>query len=158
MYINYQKFLSEAMLEVVKKVLKQAETEGLESAHHFYITFRTLDPLVVLSAKMKQRYPEEITIVLQYQFENLIVDDNKFSVRLNFNGVRENLEIPFRAITSFIDPSVNFKLEFQYKTGNGDISQDNTKDSLEKTAVIKNKKTSNNIIALDKFRHKNKDA
>ncbi len=164
MEINYQEFLDEALLEVAKKALRQVQSEGLKSNHHFYITLRTDDPLVVLSDKMRQRYPEEITIVLQYQFEDLLVGKDSFSVKLNFNGIRETLEIPFRAITSFADPSVNFHLHFNNRgrsqpakfpsnTTKSDVSNDGKK-ATEETTLDDNKTA--NVIALDKFRNKHK--
>ena len=114
MTVNYQKFLDEAMLEVIKKVLLQVQNEGLQGEHSLYISFNTQDPLVRLSARMKQRYQREITVVLQHQFDNLIVESNNFSVGISFDGIHEHIKVPFRAITGFVDPSTKFSLQFKY--------------------------------------------
>ena len=158
MTVNYQKFLDEAMLEVIKKVLLQVQNEGLQGEHSLYISFNTQDPLVRLSARMKQRYQREITVVLQHQFDNLIVESNNFSVGISFDGIHEHIKVPFRAITGFVDPSTKFSLQFKYPE-NIDLSDES---AIQETFVnsgdnVNNaKESTDNVIVLDKFRNKKK--
>ncbi|WPY00394.1 Stringent starvation protein B domain protein [Candidatus Trichorickettsia mobilis] len=158
MTVNYQKFLDEAMLEVIKKVLLQVQNEGLQGDHSLYISFNTQDPLVRLSARMKQRYRREITVVLQHQFDNLIVESNNFSVGISFDGIHEHIKVPFRAITGFVDPSTKFSLQFKYPE-NIDLSdesaiQENFVNSGDNVNNVK--ESTDNVIVLDKFRNKKK--
>lgn len=149
MKIDYQKLLDEVMLDFVRKVLVKVQKEGLPSENHFYISFLTSDPLVTLSNRMRNIYPKEMTIVLQNQFEDLLVKEESFSVKLSFNRMYEIVEVPFRSITSFTDPSVNFSLQFNHRPPS-------TKSSNEITLLsIKDEAEPDNIIILDKFR-KNK--
>lgn len=112
MTLNYQQIIQEALLGVVHSVLQDTVDNGLEDPHHFYITFRTTYPGVELPPFLKERYPDEMTIVLQYQFQNLTVDSEKFSVELSFNGQFWRLTIPFKALETFADPSEQFALQF----------------------------------------------
>jgi hypothetical protein len=111
--IRYDLLVQEALCGVVKKVLGDAAREGLPGEHHFYITFRTHAPGVRLSNRMREQYPDEMTIILQHQFENLTVTDHAFEVGLSFKGIPEMLLIPFDALTGFFDPSVQFGLKFE---------------------------------------------
>jgi hypothetical protein len=116
MIIDYQEMLDDAMLEMVKKILTKIQREGLQDGQCFYVSFRTDIPKVVLSGTVKKRYPQEITIVLQYQFRSLNVKQDSFSVNVSFGGVGETIEVPFHALTSFVDPASKFSLQFnQYK-------------------------------------------
>jgi hypothetical protein len=99
---------------VVRRVLSDvAKTGSLPGEHHFYVTFDTRAPGVRLSARMREQYPEEMTIVLQHQFWDLAVSDTHVEVALSFNGVSEKLHVPFEAIKGFFDPSVQFGLQFE---------------------------------------------
>ena len=111
--IRYDLLVQEALCGVVKKVLGDASREGLPGDHHFYITFRTKAQGVRLSTRMREQYPEEMTIILQHQFEDLSVTDHAFEVGLSFRGIPEMLLIPFDALTGFFDPSVQFGLKFE---------------------------------------------
>ncbi len=111
--IDYGKLVDEAMHLIVYKVLKKVQQEGLPAEHHFFISFLTHHPLARLSEALKNKYPREMTIVLQYQYENLKVDSNGFGVTLSFSGSKENIYVPFNAITTFADPSVQFGLQFR---------------------------------------------
>lgn len=156
--MDYQKLLNESLIEFVKKVLFKVQLEGLSGGHHFYLSFITSDPEVQLSSCIRNQYPDEITIVLQNQFENLTVNSDSFSVRLAFNNIFEVIVVPFRCLTSFADPSVNFNLQFKHKPFSSDATilsalgkKDKTNDA-EKPKTSKSKKTTNNVIILDKFR------
>jgi hypothetical protein len=111
--IRYDLIVQEALKGVVRKVLIDAGRDGLPGDHHFYISFRTDYPGVRLSQRMRDKYPEEMTIVLQHQFWDLGVTDHTFEVGLSFSGVPERLLIPFDALVGFFDPSVQFGLKFE---------------------------------------------
>ena len=111
--IRYDLLVQEALCGVVSKVLTDVARHGLPGDHHFYITFRTHAPGVRLSTRMRELYPEEMTIILQHQFEDLRVTDHGFEVGLSFKGLPEILLIPFDAMTGFFDPSVQFSLKFE---------------------------------------------
>ena len=111
--IRYDLLVQEALCGVVSKVLADVARNGLPGDHHFYITFRTHAAGVRLSSRMRELYPEEMTIILQHQFEDLKVTDHGFEVGLSFKGIPELLLIPFDAMTGFFDPSVQFSLKFE---------------------------------------------
>jgi len=111
--LRYDRMVETALRGVVKKSVEDVIKHGLPGDHHFYITFLTDHPGVSIPDYLHDRYPGEMTIVLQYQFSDLYIDDEKMSVSLSFNNVPENLVIPLSSITIFADPSVNFALQFQ---------------------------------------------
>jgi len=113
--IPYDEIVQEALRAVVGRVLGEIETTGgnLPGNHHFYITFKTGAPGVNIPPHLRERFPDEMTIVLQNKFWDLRVDDNGFGVGLTFNQIPAKLEIPFGAITAFVDPAVDFGLQFQ---------------------------------------------
>ena len=108
--LRYDLMVQEALKGVVRKILAEAARDGLPGEHHFYITFRTVAPGVRLSQRLREKHPDEMTIVLQHQFWDLNVSDHAFEVGLSFSGVPERLLIPFDAVTTFFDPSVQFGL------------------------------------------------
>ena len=111
-FIDYARFVDEAMRDVVRKALDMAQDNKLPGDHHFYITFRTNHEDCSLPQAVLNRYPLEMTIVLQHQFWDLIPGEYGFSVSLSFDGKPSNLYIPYNALISFADPSVNFGLQF----------------------------------------------
>lgn len=111
--INYDALAQDAMRGVVRNVLAQTARTGLPGEHHFYISFDTLAPGVVLSKRLREKYPGEMTIVLQHRFWDLIVNDERFEVKLTFDGIPERLVIPYSAIKVFFDPSVRYGLQFE---------------------------------------------
>ncbi|MBI1209115.1 MAG: hypothetical protein GC191_17720 [Azospirillum sp.] len=111
--LRYDRMVEAALRGVVRDALRQVATRGLPGNHHFYLTFRTSFAGVNLPDYLRSQYPGEMTIVLQYQFFGLEVDDERFSVTLSFNNVHERLTVPFAAVTTFADPSVSFTLQFQ---------------------------------------------
>ena len=110
--IRYDLLVQNALKGVVRKVLGDAGRDGLSGDHHFYVSFRTDAPGVRMSQRLRERYPEDITIVLQHQFWDLGVTEHAFEVGLSFSGVPERLLVPFDALTGFFDPSVQFGLKF----------------------------------------------
>ena len=111
--LRYDKMVEQALRGVVRQAVEEVIESGLPGDHHFYITFMTDYPGVNIPDYLKDRYPGEMTIVLQFQFYDLEVDDERMAVTLSFNNIPERLEIPLAAITIFADPSVNFALQFQ---------------------------------------------
>lgn len=111
--LRYDKMVENALRGVVRQAVEEVMEDGLPGDHHFYITFMTDYPGVNIPDYLRDRYPGEMTIVLQFQFYDLDVDDQRMQVTLSFNNVPEKLEIPLAAITIFADPSVNFALQFQ---------------------------------------------
>jgi len=110
---RYDKMVEDALRSVVQQALLEVVGDGLIDDHHFYITFRTDTNDVEIPDYLRERYPGEMTIVLQHQFYDLEANDDFFSVMLSFNNVPERLKIPYKFITIFADPSVNFALQFQ---------------------------------------------
>jgi len=111
--IGYEALADKAMRSIVKEALKQTEKRGLLGSHHFYLTFKTRDPGVEIPDFLLERYPEEMTIVLQNQFWGLKVSEDQFEVGLTFQKLPTTLVIPFAALTAFVDPSVQFGLQFR---------------------------------------------
>ncbi len=113
--MGYEQLAQEALRSVVRKSVERAAgPEGLPGAHHFYIMFRTTDPACDIDEGLRDSYPEEMTIVLEHQFWDLSTSDDGFEVTLKFGGVPKYLFVPWRAVTRFHDPSVDFRLHFTY--------------------------------------------
>lgn len=115
--IRYDLLVQEALRGVVRKVLTDAARDGLVGEHHFYVSFRTEAPGVRMSQALREKYPQDMTIVLQHQFWDLGVTEHAFEVGLSFSGVPERLLVPFDALTGFFDPSVQFGLKFDLSEG-----------------------------------------
>lgn len=113
--IRYDILAQEALRGVMRKVLSEVSKTGLPGNHHFFITFLTRAPGVRISSRLRERYPDQMTIVIQFQYWDLKVTDTGFEVGLSFADVPEKLEIPFSAVRGFYDPSVNFELEFDVR-------------------------------------------
>jgi hypothetical protein len=136
--LRYDLWIEDAFRSVVRRALAYTATRGLPGDHHFYITFRTEAAGVRIPAYLKAQHPLEMTIVLQFKFDDLVVEDDGFSVALSFKGKRENLYIPFAAVSSFADPSVNFGLQFKV-TAQGEVHADASGDAPPpKTALPRN--------------------
>jgi len=152
--IQYDAMVQRALLSVVRDVLKNTVKEGLPGDHHFYLTFSTVHPEVSIPAYLKERYPEEITIVVQNQFSDLIVDDDHFEISLSFNGKLEHLYVPFVALEGFFDPSVDFGLHFHAGETNNDNMNDLPGIIEVPSDVEKTDNNENNVLTLDTFRKK----
>jgi hypothetical protein len=157
--IDYEELVQNALRDVIKQSLKITASQGPVGDHHFYISFATDFPGVVLPQYLREEYPEEITVVLQHEFWDLTVEDNFFKVTLCFNDMNEPLTVPFEAITNFVDPSVKFGLQF---TPNYDLALEEpapvAPPKKGKKAADKNKKKTkgddSNVVTLDAFRKK----
>ena len=114
--IPYDEIVQEALRDVVGRVLREVEESGgLPGGHHFYITFKTKMPGVLIPKHLVERFPDEMTIVIQHRFWDLKVADDAFSVGLSFGGVPSTLVVPFAAVTDFVDPAVDFSRKFHAK-------------------------------------------
>ncbi len=111
--IDYEVLAQDAMRGVVRTILTRIAKTGLPGEHHFYISFDTLAPGASISKRLKEKYPEEMTIVLQHRFWDLAVTEERFEVKLTFDGIPERLVVPFNAIKVFFDPSVRYGLQFE---------------------------------------------
>jgi hypothetical protein len=157
--IDYGNLMHRAMRGLIQEVLEDVQQNGLPGAHHFFITFDTNHPDAVLAEWLKQRYPAEMTVVMQHWYDNLEVSDEGFAITLNFGDAPENLYVPYDAIQTFVDPSVEFGLRFEKQATEGDESAQDAGDentaketagSLE-TATDKPRSKAD-IVSLDSFR------
>lgn len=138
-HIRYDILAQEALRGVMRKVLAEVARTGLPGNHHFFITFLTGAPGVRISSRLRERYPEQMTIVIQFQYWDLKVTEAGFEVGLSFSDIPEKLEIPFSAVRGFYDPSVNFELEFDVRTETADEEED--KPAPEPVALAPEKKS-----------------
>ena len=160
---SYQEFLQESMLEFVKKILARIYAGDERANQIVYISYQTDHPLVQLPYRIKERYPKEITIVLQHQFENLNITEKGFSVVLSFDGVREVIYVPFDALTNFSDPNNGYNLKFQPKLYTPKVMKQELsydKKSNKHVPLPSDFKdeinSADNVIVLDKFRKPSK--
>jgi hypothetical protein len=151
--IPYDEIVQEALRAVVGRVLGQVESSGgtLPGTHHFYITFKTAAPGVAIPTRLKERFPDEMTIVLQNKFWDLKVTDIGFSVGLSFSQIPSTLVIPFSAITAFVDPAVDFGLQFQAA---GDLDDDLHEDAENDTPDTPAADDGSNVVTVDFGRKK----
>lgn len=155
-----------ALLSVVKESLKRAAAKGLPGAHHFYVTFKSQAEGVSIPSDLVEKYPDEMTIVLEHQFWDLAASEHSFSVTLRFGGAPKRLTVPYTAITRFFDPYVRFGLQFEVEVEApsatniavaGDIAADmDTRPSKPEPAEREKETTGGGatVISLDKFRKK----
>lgn len=162
--IGYDEIIENSMRLVIYETLKKVEKAGLLGKHYFIITFLTRFAGVSIPQSLLDKYPDEMTIVIQYQFRSLAVEQDAFKISLGFGGKYEKLEVPYKAVTSFADPSMNFALKFSMSYG--DLNELELEDLDESDQAINengDKKSSTKIdlsakvISLDAFR-KNKGA
>ena len=127
--MRYDLLAQDALRGVVRSALARVTRDGLPGDHHFFIAIDTRHPATQLSDRLRQKYPEEITIVLQHQFWNLEVREAEFSVELTFDNVLEKLVVPFTAVKGFFDPAVQFGLQFEIKpAAQGDVTAEQAAD------------------------------
>lgn len=148
--IDYGRLMQQAMQGLVKKLLERVAQEGLPGEHHFFITFNTQYPGVDMAPWLLERYPEEITIVMQEWFDNLAIMDDRFTITLNFGDNPEPMVIPFNAIKTFVDPSVEFGLRFDAHDSfeDADAGDDELEDEIDDAP------RDADVVSLDTFRKK----
>ncbi|NHB77567.1 SspB family protein [Rhodobacter calidifons] len=147
--IDYGNLMHRAMRGLIQSVLTDVAAHGLPGAHHFFITFDTTHPDVQMADWLRERYPTEMTVVLQHWFENLTVTDEGFSVTLNFGNNPEPIVIPFDALRTFVDPSVEFGLRFETQEQDEDDEEEAEAD-IEVEAEPERHDAE--IVSLDQFR------
>ena len=149
--IDYGNLMHNAMRSLIQDVLTEVKNNGLPGEHHFFITFDTNHADVEMASWLKDRYPTEITVVMQHWYDDLEVKDDGFSVTLNFGDNPEHLVIPYEAILTFVDPSVEFGLRFE--TNEEDEDTDEQKPTVSKESNKNDtKKETGQVVSLDNFR------
>lgn len=148
--IDYGRLMHDAMRGLIREVLTQVSQHGLPGDHHFFITFDTTHPGVEIAEWLKARYPAEITVVIQHWYEDLEVDEDGFAITLNFGDQPEPLYIPFDALRTFVDPSVEFGLRFE--TQDSDEDEEEDEDAEEEAEGDPRPAGSGEVVSLDKFR------
>jgi uncharacterized protein len=146
--IEYGTLMHRAMRGLIQTVLSDVARDGLPGAHHFFITFDTTYPGVELADWLRERYPTEMTVVIQHWYENLTVTDDGFGVTLNFGNNPEPMLIPFDAIRTFVDPSVEFGLRFETQESDGEDEED---EDIEVEAEDAPRQDAQ-VVSLDQFR------
>jgi hypothetical protein len=175
---HYDALVDDALRSVVRRVLTQVADKGLPGSHHFYISFRSGDPGVALPDYLRAKYPEEMTIVLQHQYWDLVIGAEAFEVTVSFNKQQERIKVPFAALSAFVDPSVRFGLQFDRKDkapekvetgvpaslpapdkrpllgGDADGQPAAARDEAAVPAEAKPEDAASKIVKLDQFRKK----
>ena len=152
--IDYGNLMHRAMRGLIQEVLTDVSVNGLPGQHHFFITFDTMHPDVEIADWLSDRYPDEMTVVMQHWFDGLNVTDEGFSVTLNFGETPEPLYIPYDAIKTFVDPSVEFGLRFESQDDDedeDDEADDDDETSIEVAEEAEQHKDAE-IVSLDSFR------
>ncbi|PQO22970.1 hypothetical protein C2I36_10310 [Rhodobacteraceae bacterium WD3A24] len=151
--INYGNLMHQAMRGLIREVLEKVAAEGLPGQHHFFITLNTRHPDLQMADWLHERYPEEITIVIQNWYDNLRVDEDGFAITLNFGDSPEPLYVPFDAISTFVDPSVEFGLRFESHSeeDQGDDEAPMSEDA-EGEGDGEDSPREAEVVSLDKFR------
>jgi uncharacterized protein len=160
--LHYDRMMENALRGVVREALETVVATGLPGEHHFYVTFRTEHAGVEIPPRLRQRHPEEMTIVLQHQFWDLKVEAERFQVTLSFDRVHERLVVPYAALTAFVDPSVQFGLQFPAgqtptaaKTEAKVEAAPEPKPEAPAAEAAAPADSSARVVALDAFRKKN---
>jgi hypothetical protein len=164
-HIRYDVLARDALRGVLRRVLTDAAEHGLPGDHHFFITFVSTADGVKLSPRLLAQYPEEMTVILQHQFWDLVVTDDRFEVGLSFGSIPERLVVPFSAIKSFFDPSVQFGLQFENAEGSAAAAPESPQAPLPATSALPTpaseatdepaKPTEGaEVVRLDRFRKK----
>jgi len=149
-YIDYEKLVKNALRGVVREILLVIDKKGLQGEHHYYISFKTTDEGVDIPKRLRAQYPKEMTIVIQHRYWDLKIEEDKFEIGLSFNQKPELLKIPYAAITSIVDPSVRFALQFDAPPeGKAEAPEDKPK---AEDAPKRPEKMEENVVSIDAFR------
>ncbi|MEO1638247.1 MAG: ClpXP protease specificity-enhancing factor SspB [Pseudomonadota bacterium] len=155
--IDYGNLMHDAMRGLIQRVLLRVQDDGLPGAHHFFISFDTMHPDVEIADWLSDRYPGEMTIVIQHWFADLDVTDEGFTITLNFGDSPETLYVPYDAIKTFVDPSVEFGLRFETQEEDGDapvieLDEAPMDEMVEPEEEKDDKPKEAEVVSLDKFR------
>ena len=162
-FIGYENLVDQALRQVVRNALARVQKQGMIGSHHFYVTFKTHDPGVEVPDFLRERYPDEMTIVLQNQYSGLDVTDEKFEVMLSFQKLPTTIVVPFAAVTGFADPAVQFGLQFKNATAAQQAAnaapstpaQTQSLPSPDETPASTERPAENpQVVSLDRFRKK----
>jgi hypothetical protein len=157
--MRYDQLAQNALRGVVREALRKVERSGLPGEHHFYIAFHTRHPGVDIGERLAARYPREMTIVLQHQFWNLVVSEDRFQVELSFDNIPEKLMVPFNAVKGFLDPAVQFGLQFEVVNVEATPQAENKAAAQPVAGEAEVKETeapgeAPKVVSLDAFRKK----
>jgi len=150
--IDYGNLMHRAMRGLIQQVLQDVQANGLPGDHHFFITFDTMHPDVELADWLSDRYPEEMTVVVQHWFDGLDVSDEGFAITLNFGDQPEPLYIPYDAIRTFVDPSVEFGLRFETQESAREDDEEGEDEPAASDDTGQGGGQNAEIVSLDKFR------
>jgi len=153
--IDYGNLMHDAMRGLIRSVMERVAQDGLPGEDHFFITVDTGHPDMQMADWLRDRYPEEITLVVQHWFENLVVDPNGFAITLNFGNAPEPLYIPFDSISTFVDPSVEFGLRFELQQDDEDDDAEFGDDDDGEAPMLEDAERvekSADVVSLDQFR------
>ncbi len=149
--IDYGNLMHRAMRGLIQEVLTGIATDGLPGEHHFFITFDTMHPDVEIADWLSDRYPGEMTVVIQHWFDNLLVTDEGFTITLNFGDNPETLYVPYDSIQTFVDPSIEFGLRFETQDTEADAPEA-PMDEMVETEAEPEVRQEAEVVSLDKFR------
>lgn len=156
--IGYDDIIENAMRSVIYEAFKKIEKNGLPGKHYFMLTFLTRFPGVSISSKLLEKFSEEMTIAIQHQYRSILVERDKLKISLSFNGRYENITIPYKAISSFSDPSMNFSLRFSVNYEDlenlEDIDSNQVSQKFSSEGGFTNIDLSAKVISIDAFRKK----
>lgn len=153
--IEYGNLMHRAMRGLIKEVLEDVRDNGLPGEHHFFITFDTRHPDVDIASWLMERYPSDMTVVIQHWYDNLDVTDDGFAITLNFGDAPEPLYIPFESLKTFVDPSVEFGLRFESQSGELEVEPELVEDDVEIEEIeepVVEATVDADVVSLDSFR------
>ena len=153
--IEYGNLMHRAMRALIKEVLEDVRDNGLPGEHHFFITFDTRHPDVDIASWLMERYPSDMTVVIQHWYDNLDVTDEGFAITLNFGDAPEPLYIPFESLKTFVDPSVEFGLRFESQSAELEVEPELVEDDVEIEEIeepVVETASDADVVSLDSFR------
>jgi hypothetical protein len=153
--IEYGNLMHRAMRALIKEVLEDVRDNGLPGEHHFFITFDTRHPDVDIASWLMERYPSDMTVVIQHWYDNLDVTDEGFAITLNFGDAPEPLYIPFESLKTFVDPSVEFGLRFESQSAELEVETELVEDDVEIEEIeepVVETASDADVVSLDSFR------
>jgi len=151
-FLDYHALIQNALRSVVREAMTRVAAEGFPGEHHFYLSFRSAAEGVVVPSFLRERYPDEITIVLQNQFWNLEVDEEGFSVSLNFDASRQRVGVPWEALTAFVDPAAEFALRFAPEEAEEDEASAGEAGASEDDGAAGSADATAEVVSIQRFK------